>query len=117
VVQHFILTASRSFLLPVFPRTALLAQHHGVVPAASRAPDEHVGTGAAYHLFRLPEDLEHGIHPAFQDGRGAGAALKGTGDRDAALFFLIRGRSSRERLPGKVRSSSPMRALCATVRP
>jgi hypothetical protein len=91
VVQHFLLTASRSFLLPVFPRTALLAQHHGGVQAASRAPDEHVGTGAAYHLFRLPEASEHGIHPAFQDGRGAGAALKGTGDRDAALSFLIGG--------------------------
>ena len=63
--SHFFDEASKVFLEPIFHRTRLLTQYHGVVQAASRVHDEHIGVGQVYHLFRLPEDLEHGVHTAF----------------------------------------------------
>jgi hypothetical protein len=38
-----------------------LAQYHGVVEAARRVHDEHLNVGS-YHLFRLPEEVEHALH-------------------------------------------------------
>lgn len=48
---------AKTFLDPIFPKTAKLAQYHGVVEAARRQHDEHLST-SAYHLFRLPEEVE-----------------------------------------------------------
>src|SRR3954454_9492438 len=62
---------SDAFLSPVFPRTTALARYHGVVLAAAKINDEHTGVGRLYHLFRLPEDLEHALHVALQDRRFA----------------------------------------------
>jgi len=53
---------STAFLSPLFPRTHFLAQCQGVTCAASRKHDERIGVGQVYHLFRLPEDIEQGIH-------------------------------------------------------
>lgn len=51
----------RSFLEPVFSKTARLAQYHGVLEAARRLHDDHLNVGS-YHLFRLPEEVEQNLH-------------------------------------------------------
>lgn len=58
--------SSRAFLAPVFGRTIVLAQCSGVTQAAALVHDERIGVGRVYHLFRLPEDVEQGIHQALQ---------------------------------------------------
>jgi hypothetical protein len=58
----FFAPGSQAFLAPLFARTRLLAQCNGVTRAASLAHDECIGVGDVYHLFRLPEDVEQGIH-------------------------------------------------------
>jgi hypothetical protein len=68
------------FLEPVFPKTARLAQYHGITEAARRLHDEHIGVGSVFHLFRLPEEAEQGIHSALLDANRE--------DRDAALHAL-----------------------------
>lgn len=55
--QFFIPTAT-AFLGPVFARSTLLAQYQGVVVAAARKHEEHIGEGRTFHLFRLPEIFE-----------------------------------------------------------
>jgi hypothetical protein len=55
----FFIASSSAFLSPIFTKTAFTAQYHGVKEAASRVHDEHIGVGKVYHLFRLPETVEH----------------------------------------------------------
>jgi hypothetical protein len=50
---------SGMFLTPIFTKTHLLAQYHGIKEAACRIHDEYIGTGKVYHLFRFPEELEY----------------------------------------------------------
>ena len=57
---------SGAFLDPMFPRTRVLAQYHGACRAAAIVHDERIGIGSAYHLFRLPEDLEQSLHSTIQ---------------------------------------------------
>lgn len=54
--------ASPRFLEPVFTKTWRLAQYHGIREAARRLHDEHIGIGRVFHLFRLPEEVEHDLH-------------------------------------------------------
>lgn len=58
----FFSPSSSAFLEPLFGRTQLLAQCNGVTRAAALVHDERIGVGHVYHLFRLPEDLEQGLH-------------------------------------------------------
>ena len=60
--SSFFASGSNAFLAPVFPRTQLLAQLEGVTRAASLQHDDRIGVGDVYHLFRLPEDIEQGLH-------------------------------------------------------
>ncbi len=60
--SSFFSAASSAFISPLFPRTQFLAQFTGVSMAASRIHDERIGVGQVYHLFRLPEDIEQGLH-------------------------------------------------------
>lgn len=53
------------FLSPVFPKTAALARINGASSAARVLHDEHIGIGDVYHLFRLPENVEHEISLMF----------------------------------------------------
>jgi len=55
----FFIASSSAFLSPTFTKTAFTAQYHGVKEAAARVHDEHIGVGKVYHLFRLPETVEH----------------------------------------------------------
>lgn len=84
----FLDPAASSFLTPSFPRTQRLAQYHGVVEAARRVHDEFIGVGGVYHLFRLPEELEHALHSAFE-GKDPGLWFEGTKGKEAALSSLF----------------------------
>jgi hypothetical protein len=59
---EFFSASSPQFLVHAFPRSVLLAQYHGVTEAARRVHDEHIGVGRAFHLFRLPEEMEQDLH-------------------------------------------------------
>lgn len=54
-------SSSRLFLEPIYTKTSVLAQYHGVLEAARRLHDEHLNIGS-YHLFRLPEEVEHALY-------------------------------------------------------
>jgi len=84
----FFSPASKAFLAPVFGRTQVLAQCSGVTQAAALIHDEHIGVGRVYHLFRLPEDMEQGIHRALHDPDLCAHITTLTASRDAALAFL-----------------------------
>lgn len=64
----FFSPASDQFLAPVFTRTTWLAKYHGATEAARRNHDEHIGVGRVFHLFRLPEEMEHHIHGSLVKG-------------------------------------------------
>ena len=59
--SSFLSQTGEAFLSPVFPKTAALARVNGASAAAQVSHDEHIGIGDVYHLFRLPENLEHDI--------------------------------------------------------
>ena len=59
--SSFLSRSGEAFLTPVFPKTAALARVNGASGAAQVSHDEHIGIGDVYHLFRLPENIEHDI--------------------------------------------------------
>ncbi len=78
----------KAFLQPSFPKTYRLSQYHGVLEAARRVHDEFIGIGGVYHLFRLPEELEHSLHDSFSDPEVSERWFEGLGSRDDALKML-----------------------------
>ena len=79
---------SKTFLAPVFGRTQVLAQCAGVTRAAALIHDERIGVGEVYHLFRLPEDMEQGIHRALQASELCARITALTASKDVALAHL-----------------------------
>jgi hypothetical protein len=77
----------KAFLAPVFPRTQVLAQLHGVSAAAAIVHDDHIGVGNAFHLFRLPEDLEQEIH-GVASGEAVGEISDVMHSADSAMQFI-----------------------------
>ncbi len=65
--SSFFTQGNSAFLNPLFGRTQLLAQCNGVTRAAALVHDDRIGVGHVYHLFRLPEDMEQGLHQALHD--------------------------------------------------
>ena len=65
--SNFIGTSSEAFLAPVFSRTTMLARYHGVCEAAMLVHDEHIGVGANYHLYRMPDPAERAAAKALTD--------------------------------------------------
>jgi hypothetical protein len=63
--SSFLSRSGAAFLNPVFPKTSLLARMSGVSAAAQLLHDEHIGVGDVFHLFRLPENVEHEINQLF----------------------------------------------------
>ena len=59
--SNFLSRSGEAFLIPVFPKTVALARVNGASGAAQVSHDEHIGIGDVYHLFRLPENIEHDI--------------------------------------------------------
>ena len=78
--------SSRSFLEPVFTKTSMAAQYHGVVAAARRLHDEHLSVGS-FHLFRMPEEIEQDLHRLMLDSLNKTKNLK-YHSKDRALNFL-----------------------------
>lgn len=76
--------SSRLFLEPAFPKTYRLAQYHGVVEAARRVHDEQLSVGA-YHLFRLPEEVEEDLHALMRPGQHESIVI---GDKETAMTAL-----------------------------
>ena len=79
--------SSRAFLEPVFAKTSRLAKYHGVVEAARQLHDSHLSVGA-YHLFRLPEEMEQDLHVYMRDGADVQALLDGLNSKDTAVAAL-----------------------------
>ncbi len=86
--SSFFTQGSNAFLSPVFGRTQLLAQCNGVTRAAALVHDERIGIGHVYHLFRLPEELEQGIHQALQEAQLGEVIRKIITSKDSALDYL-----------------------------
>ena len=86
--SSFFTQGSSAFLSPVFTRTQLLAQCNGITRAAALVHDERIGVGNVYHLFRLPEELEQGIHQILSDTGHEKAFQEMTGRTDSALEYL-----------------------------
>jgi hypothetical protein len=84
----FFTSASSAFLGPIFPRNTNLARYTGVTCAAALVHDERIGVGRVYHLFRLPEDLEQGLHRVVQDNALWQKIAPHIHSVDEALAFL-----------------------------
>jgi|SRR6516165_1041910 len=59
---------ANAFFSPIFGGKTRMAQYQGVTEAACRVHDERIGVGRVFHLYRLPETIEHRISDAFQEG-------------------------------------------------
>lgn len=86
--SSFFDSGSKSFLSPVFPRTQILAQYRGATAAAAIVHDDRIGIGNVFHLFRLPEDMEQGLHAA-AEGAAVSSIAESTASRESALQFLV----------------------------
>lgn len=86
--SSFFTQGSSAFLSPVFTRTQLLAQCNGVTRAAALLHDERIGVGHVYHLFRLPEEMEQGIHQVLQQSQSAEEIQKIISSKKYALSYL-----------------------------
>lgn len=94
---------AKAFLAPIFPRTFVHAQCQGVVSAAALVHDDRIGVGNVFHLFRLPEDMEHRLRAATGDG-DTSAISEIMKDVDSATEFLSHyAGGSREPSPGPVK--------------
>jgi hypothetical protein len=89
--SSFFASGSPTFLSPIFARTQLVAQCVGVATAASKVHDERIGIGQVYHLFRLPEDLEQGVHRILRQPSVAGRIAINVATRDQAVQYLRSG--------------------------
>jgi hypothetical protein len=59
---NFLSSTGLKFLEITCPRTAFSAGCHSVFEAAARLHDARIGKGRVYHLFRLPPEVEEGLH-------------------------------------------------------
>lgn len=100
--SSFFGSGSSAFLSPLFPRTEFLAQCNGAFTAASLKHDERIGVGQVYHLFRLPEDIEQGIHRILQSQEDIEQLKQNILSRESALAFL-----NREKLKSKQNDIGP----------
>jgi hypothetical protein len=78
----------KAFLQPSFPKTYRLSQYHGVLEAARGVHDDYIGVGRVYHLFRLPEELEHSLHDSFSEPNASERWFEGLSSREDALERL-----------------------------
>ncbi len=87
-LSAFFTPSSSAFLSPIFSKTVFLAQYQGVKAAASRVHDEHIGLGKVYHLFRLPERLEHALFQHLHDTACVDDLRAPLDDKEQALACL-----------------------------
>ena len=112
----FFASGSQAFLAPLFARTQLLAQCNGVTRAAGLIHDERIGVGHVYHLFRLPEDMEQGLHGVLNDDEACGHIETRLANRETALASLreLAGRQEIASMgPTRVGATSNLRSMDA----
>jgi hypothetical protein len=93
--SSFFTPGSNAFLSPLFGRTQILAQCNGVTRAATLVHDERIGVGHVYHLFRLPEEIEQGIHQTLHKPNLGQALLKIISKPETALDYLRKSSASK----------------------
>jgi hypothetical protein len=81
----FISPASQAFLTPIFGMRTQQASYEGLVEAARLVHDDRIGIGRAFHLFRLPDHIEHCIFEITQLNNSGLASVE---TRDAAIAIL-----------------------------
>ncbi len=87
--SSFFAPGSTMFLAPIFSKTAILAQYHGLQEAASKIHDEHIGIGTGvFHLFRLPDVVERELHYLINDSKNMGGFAKELTNTSDALNAL-----------------------------
>lgn len=110
----FFASGSQAFLAPLFARTQLLAQCNGVTQAACLIHDERIGVGQVYHLFRLSEDMEQGIHRLLNDDEVCKRVKTPLANREMALASL-RDMTDRQEIAGigpiRVSATSNLRSM------
>mgnify|MGYP003676601290 CR=1 FL=1 len=79
---------SEAFLSPVFSKTADLARYNGVLEAARRLHDDHIGVGQVVHLFRFPAVVEQSVHEQAVNKGIDKALLSDLASKEAALVAL-----------------------------
>lgn len=84
---NFLSETGLKFLTIAFPRTAFSAGVNSVAEAARRIHDSRIGKGRVYHLFRMPEFVEQGIHKRLPDFDHSDL-LPSFKDKDTALEKL-----------------------------
>lgn len=86
--SEFFSGTAPAFLNPVFVKTTLLAQYHGVKEAARRVHDDHIGIGRVFHLFRLPESIEQGLFEIIQNNSMGDTLGRDVGSLESAETAL-----------------------------
>lgn len=86
--SSFFTQGNKAFLAPLFTKTQILAQCNGVTRAATLVHDERIGVGHVFHLFRLPEEIEQGIHKALHNTALCLELLKLVNNEDSAFAYL-----------------------------
>ncbi len=89
--SSFLSKSGGAFLTPVFPKTSLLARVNGAGAGARLVHDEHIGVGDVYHLFRLPENIEHEISQALTNDQSATCSMSSVEEANALLESLASG--------------------------
>ncbi len=80
---------SEAFLTPIFGSKILEARYQGVIEAARRIHDEHIGVGRVLHPFRLPEVMEQKLFDVVRaDGSHLAAAVSSPSAANATLEGL-----------------------------
>ncbi len=87
--SSFFIPASRTYLAPVFGKTALLTRYYGMREAATLVHDERIGVGkGVFHLFRLPETIERDLHVILSEPETADSLLDIVETKESAEEFL-----------------------------
>lgn len=86
--SSFFAPHSQAFLAHIVTRTQVLAQCTGMTRAAALVHDERIGVGQVNHLFRLPEDMEQGIHRVLHNPDLCTHITTQTADQSTALAHL-----------------------------
>ena len=86
--SHFFGPSALAFLTPVFGRSARQAQYQGVLEAARRVHDEHIGIGRTLHLFHMPEHYEQGAASLVADRERVEACFVHTESPESAQARL-----------------------------
>lgn len=87
--SSFFAQGSNSFFSPLFARTQLLAQYNGVSRSAALIHDERIGVGNVYHLFRLPEDIEQGLHQVLHSPELEKKIREIISSKESAINYLL----------------------------